>query len=62
MKNVDKKVLVHSMTADPDNNNVENSKGAGREGTQSLSKYNCTTRESVSPWSRLIIGFRNKYH
>ena len=30
-------------------------------GTLSLSK-NCTSRESVSPLSRLIRGFRNKYH
>ena len=29
--------------------------------TLSLSK-NCTSRESVSPLSRLIRGFRNKYH
>ena len=31
------------------------------QGTLSLSK-NCTSRESVSPLSRLIRGFRNKYH
>ena len=38
-------------------------KEAGREahGTQGLSK-NCTSRESVSPLSRLVRGFRNKYH
>ena len=43
--------------------NLENSKEAGREapGTHDLSK-NCTRRESVSPLSRLIRGFRNKYH
>ena len=35
--------------------------GGGAEGTLSLSK-NCTSRESVSPLSRLIRGFRNKYH
>ena len=33
----------------------------GAQGTLSLSK-NCTNRESVSPLSRLIRGFRNKYH
>ena len=33
----------------------------GAQGTLSLSK-NCTSRESVSPLSRLIRGFRNKYH
>ena len=31
------------------------------QGTLSLSK-NCTSRESVSPLSRLIRDFRNKYH
>ena len=31
------------------------------QGTQGLSK-NCRSRESVSPVSRLIRGFRNKYH
>ena len=33
----------------------------GVQGTQGSSK-NCTSRESVSPLSRLIRGFRNKYH
>ena len=42
--------------------NLENNKEAveGAQGTQDLSK-NCTNRESVSPLSRLIKGFRNKY-
>ena len=35
--------------------------GGGAQGTLSLSK-NCTSRESMSPLSRLIRGFRNKYH
>ena len=35
--------------------------GGGAQGTLSLSE-NCTSRESVSPLSRLIRGFRNKYH
>ena len=35
--------------------------GGGAQGTLSLSK-NYTGRESVSPLSRLIRGFRNKYH
>ena len=35
--------------------------GGGAQRTLSLSK-NCTSRESVSPLSRLIRGFRNKYH
>ena len=44
-------------------NIVEINKEAGgrAQGTLSLSK-NCTSRESVSPLSRLIRGFRNKYH
>ena len=33
----------------------------GEQGTQGTSK-SCTSRESVSPLSRLIRGFRNKYH
>ena len=52
---------VGSVGVDPDN--LENSKKAGGEaqGTQGLSK-NCTSRESVSPSSRLIRSSRNKYH
>ena len=52
---------VDSAATDPDN--LENSKGAEREaqGTQGLKK-NCTSRESVSPLSRLIRGFRNKHN
>ena len=33
----------------------------GAQGAQGSSKI-CTSRESVSPLSRLIRGFRNKYH
>ena len=40
---------------------VNKEAGGGAQGTLSLSK-NCTSRESVSPLSRLIRGFRNKYH
>ena len=52
---------VDSVDANPDN--LENSKEAGGEaqGTQGLSKK-CTSRERVSPLSRLIRDFRNKYH
>ena len=53
---------IGSEAANPDN--VKNRKEAGGEtqGNQGISK-NCTTsRESVSPVSRLIRGFRNKYH
>ena len=35
--------------------------GGGAQGAQGSSKI-CTGRESVSPLSRLIRGFRNKYH
>ena len=35
--------------------------GGGAQGAQGPSKI-CTSRESVSPLSRLIRGFRNKYH
>ena len=35
--------------------------GGGAQGAQGSSKI-CTSRESASPLSRLIRGFRNKYH
>ena len=56
-----RKGRVGPVTANPDN--LENSKeaGGGAQGAQGLSK-NCTSRESVSLLSRLIRGFRNKYH
>ena len=49
------------VAANPDN--LENNKkaGGGAQGTQGLSK-SCTSRENVSPLSRLIRGFRNKHH
>ena len=55
------KERVVPVPANPDN--LENNKkaGGGDQGTQGLSK-NCTSRESVSPLSRLIRGFRNKYY
>ena len=51
---------VGSVAANPDN--LENNKeaGGGAQGAQGSSKI-CTSRESVSPLSRLIRGFRNKY-
>ena len=53
-------MIVHTYV---NSNIVEINKeaGGGAQGTLSLSK-NCTSRESVSPLSRLIRGFRNKYH
>ena len=52
-----RKERVGPVAANPDN--VENSKeaGGGAQGTQGLSK-NCTSRDSGSPLSRLIRGFR----
>ena len=49
------------VAANPDD--LENNKeaGGGAQATQSSSK-NCTSRGSVSPLSRLIRSFRNKYH
>ena len=41
------------------NTYIHTEAGGGAQGTLSLSK-NCTSRESVSPLSRLIRGFRNK--
>ena len=50
---------VIPVAADPEN--LEKEARGEAQVTQSLSK-NCTSRESVSPLSRLIRGFRNKYH
>ena len=44
--------------------NLESNKeaGGGAQGAQGSTSKICTSRESVSPLSRLIRGFRNKYH
>ena len=52
-----RKDRVGSVAANPDNLETE----GGSTGTQGSSK-NCTSRESVSPLSRLIRGFPKKYH
>ena len=52
---------THTPTHSPDNLESNKEAGGGAQGTQGSSK-NCTSRESVSPLSRLIRGFRNKYH
>ena len=53
-----RKERVGPVAAKPDN--LENNKeSGGAQGTQGLIN-NCTSRESVSPLSRLIRGFRNK--
>ena len=57
------RTYIHTYIHAANSNIVEINKeaGGGAQGTLSLSK-NCTSRESVSPLSRLIRGFRNKYH
>ena len=50
-----------SVAANPDNLESNHEAGGGAQGAQGSSKI-CTRRESVSPLSRLIRGFRNKYH
>ena len=52
---------VGPVAANPDNLESNKEEGGGAQGTQGSSK-NCTSRESISPWSRLIRGFRNKYN
>ena len=57
-----RKERVGSVAANPDNLESNKEAGGGSQGTQGSSKY-CTSRESVSPLSRLIRGFRsNKYN
>ena len=52
---------VGSVAANPDNLGSNKEAGGGAQGAQGSIKI-CTSRESVSPLSRLIRGFRNKYH
>ena len=52
---------VGSVAANSDNLGSNKEAGGGAQGAQGSSKI-CTSRESVSPLSRLIRGFRNKYH
>ena len=56
-----RKERVGSVAANPDNLGSNNEAWGGAQGAQGSSKI-CTSRESVSPLSRLIRGFRNKYH
>ena len=56
-----RKERVGSVPANPDNLESNKEAGGGAQGTQGSSK-NCSSRESVPPLSRLIRGFRNKYH
>ena len=58
-----RKERVGSVAANPDS--LESNKEAGGGSTRYSglnSSKNCTSRESVSPLSHLIRGFRNKYH
>ena len=50
-----------SVAANSDNLGSNKEAGGGVQGAQDSSKI-CTSRESVSSLSRLIRGFRNKYH
>ena len=56
-----RKERVGSVAANPDIIESNKEAGGGAQDTQGPSK-SCTNRESVSPLSRLIRGFRNKYH
>ena len=56
-----RKERAGSVAANSDNLGSYKKAGGGAQGAQGLSKI-CTSRESVSPLSRLIRGFRNKYH
>ena len=56
-----RKERVGSVAANPDSLG-SNKEAEGRaQGAQGSSKI-CASRESVYPLSRLIRGFRNKYH
>ena len=57
-----RKERVGSVAANSDNLGSNKEAGGGAQGAQGSSKI-CTSRESVCvPSSRLIRGFRNKYH
>ena len=56
-----RKERVGSVAANPDNLESNKEAGGGAQGAQG-SRKNCTRRKIVSPLSRLIRGFHNKYH
>ena len=56
-----RKERVGSVAANSDNLGSNKEARGGAQGAQGSSKI-CTSRESVSPLSCLIRGFRNKYH
>ena len=54
-----RKEKVGSVAANPDNLGSNKEAGGGAQGAQGQVRF-CTSRESVSPLSRLIRDFRNK--
>ena len=56
-----RKERVGSVAANSDNLGSNKEAGGGAQDAQGSSKI-CTSRESVSPLSRLIRSFRKKYH
>ena len=60
-RNKCRKERVGSVAANPDNLGINKEAGEGAQDAQGSSKI-CTSRESVSPLSHLIRGFRSKYH
>ena len=56
-----RKERVGPVAANPDNLESSREAEGGAQGTQG-SRKNCTSRDTVSPMSRLIRGFLNKYH
>ena len=56
-----RKERVGSVAANPDNLGSNKEAGGEAQDAQGSSKI-CTSRASVSPLSRLIRGFRNKYN
>ena len=60
-RNKCRKERVGSVAANSDNLGSNKETGGGAQGAQGSSKI-YTIRGSVSPLSRLIRGFRNKYH
>ena len=56
-----RKEWAGSVAANPDYLGSNKEAGGETQGAQGSSKI-CTSAESVSPLSRLIRGFRNKYH
>ena len=57
-----RKERVGSVAANPDNLGSNKEAGGGAQGAQGSSKFCLSREKSVSPLSRLIRGFRNKYN